>query len=39
MVIKQVYYIVSCYDALHTMGGLAIVEDIDALIGGITGHE
>jgi hypothetical protein len=27
-------YIVSCYDALHTMGGLAIAEDIDALIGG-----
>jgi len=25
-------YIVSCYGALHTMGGLAIVEDIDSLI-------
>ncbi|MDR1210742.1 MAG: DUF3791 domain-containing protein [Spirochaetaceae bacterium] len=32
-------YIVSCYDALHTMGGLAIAEDIGSLIGGITGHE
>jgi hypothetical protein len=28
-------YIVSCYDALHTMGGSAIAEDIDSLIGGI----
>jgi hypothetical protein len=26
-------YIVSCYDALHAMGGLAIAEDIDVLIG------
>jgi len=26
-------YIVTCYGALHTMGGLAIVEDIDSLIG------
>jgi len=25
-------YIVTCYGALHTMGGLAIAEDIDALI-------
>ena len=25
-------YIVSCYGALHTMGGLAIVEDIHSLI-------
>ena len=25
-------YIVSCYGALHTMGGLAIAEDIDSLI-------
>ena len=25
-------YIVSCYGALHTMGGLAITEDIDSLI-------
>jgi peptide subunit release factor 1 (eRF1) len=25
-------YIVSCYGALHTMGGLAISEDIDSLI-------
>ncbi|MCL1814064.1 MAG: DUF3791 domain-containing protein [Treponema sp.] len=28
-------YIVSCYGALHTMGGLAISEDIDSLITGI----
>jgi len=28
-------YIVSCYGALHTMGGLAITEDIDSLIDGI----
>ena len=28
-------YIVSCYGALHTMGGLAITEDIDSLITGI----
>ena len=28
-------YIVSCYGALHTMGGLAITEDIDSLIEGI----
>jgi hypothetical protein len=25
-------YIVSCYGALHTMGGLAIAEDLDSLI-------
>ena len=25
-------YIVTCYGALHTMGGLAIVEDIQSLI-------
>jgi hypothetical protein len=25
-------YIVTCYGALHTMGGLAIAEDIDSLI-------
>jgi hypothetical protein len=25
-------YIVSCYGALHTMGGLAIAEDISSLI-------
>ena len=25
-------YIVFCYGALHTMGGLAITEDIDSLI-------
>ena len=25
-------YITSCYGALHTMGGLAIVEDIHSLI-------
>ena len=25
-------YIISCYGALHTMGGLAITEDIDSLI-------
>jgi hypothetical protein len=30
-------YIVSCYDALHTMGGFAIAEDIDILIGGMKG--
>jgi hypothetical protein len=28
-------YIVSCYDALHTMGGLAIAEDINSLIEGM----
>ena len=28
-------YIVTCYGALHTMGGLAIAEDIDSLIEGI----
>ena len=28
-------YIVTCYGALHTMGGLAIAEDIDALIEGM----
>ena len=27
-------YIVSCYGALHTMGGLAITEDIQSLIEG-----
>jgi hypothetical protein len=25
-------YVVSCYGALHTMGGLAIVEDVQSLI-------
>ena len=25
-------YIVTCYGALHTMGGLAIAQDIDSLI-------
>ena len=25
-------YIISCYNALHIMGGLAITEDIDSLI-------
>ena len=25
-------YIVTCYGALHAMGGLAIAEDIDSLI-------
>ena len=25
-------YIVTCYGALHTMGGAAIVEDIDSLV-------
>ncbi len=25
-------YIVNCYGALHTLGGLAIAEDIDSLI-------
>jgi hypothetical protein len=25
-------YIVTCYGALHTMGGIAIAEDIDSLI-------
>ena len=28
-------YIVSCYGALHTMGGLAIAEDIESLIEGL----
>ena len=28
-------YIVTCYGALHTMGGLAIAEDIDSLIEGV----
>ena len=28
-------YIVTCYGALHTMGGLAIAEDIDSLIENI----
>jgi L-rhamnose mutarotase len=28
-------YIVSCYGALHTMGGLAIVEDVQSLIGNM----
>ena len=31
-------YIVTCYGALHTMGGLAITEDIDSLIAGIIGE-
>ena len=30
-------YIVSCYGALHTMGGLAIAEDIDSLIADMRG--
>jgi len=29
---KIIDYIVSCYGALHTMGGLAITEDIQSLI-------
>jgi hypothetical protein len=28
-------YIISCYGALHTMGGLAIAEDIGSLIEGM----
>jgi hypothetical protein len=28
-------YIVTCYGALHTMGGLAIAEDIDSLINSV----
>ncbi len=28
-------YINTCYGALHTMGGLAITEDIDSLIEGM----
>ena len=28
-------YIVSCYGSLHTMGGFAIVEDIESLIEGM----
>jgi peptide subunit release factor 1 (eRF1) len=28
-------YIISCYGALHTMGGLAITEDIQSLIESI----
>jgi len=28
-------YIITCYGALHTMGGLAIAEDIDSLIEGM----
>jgi ABC-type multidrug transport system ATPase subunit len=28
-------YIKQCYDALHVMGGLAIADDISALIGGM----
>ena len=31
-------YIVTCYGALHTMGGLAIAEDIDSLIKKLTGN-
>ena len=27
-------YIITCYGALHTMGGLAITEDIQSLIAG-----
>jgi hypothetical protein len=34
---NSIDYIVSCYDALHTMGGFAIAEDIDILIGGMKG--
>ncbi|MCL2044213.1 MAG: DUF3791 domain-containing protein [Treponema sp.] len=29
---KIIDYIVKCYGALHTMGGLAIAEDIKSLI-------
>jgi hypothetical protein len=32
---KIIDYIVTCYGALHTMGGLAITEDIDSLIEGM----
>jgi hypothetical protein len=32
-------YILSCYGALHTIGGLAIVEDIHSLIDGIRRKE
>jgi hypothetical protein len=32
-------YIVSCYGALHTMGGLAIAEDIHSLIEDIEKKE
>jgi len=32
-------YIVSCYGALHTMGGLAIAEDIESLIEGMKQKE
>jgi hypothetical protein len=32
-------YLLSCYGALHTMGGLAIAEDINALIEGIRQKE
>ena len=32
---KIIDYIVSCYGALHTMGGLAIAEDIHSLIENI----
>jgi L-rhamnose mutarotase len=28
-------YVISCYGALHTMGGLAIAEDIHSLIDDI----
>jgi len=28
-------YVVACYGALHTMGALAIVEDIDLLVEGL----
>ncbi|MDR0320861.1 MAG: DUF3791 domain-containing protein [Treponema sp.] len=31
-------YIVSCYGALHTMGGLAIAEDIGSLIENMKKH-
>ncbi|MCL2832254.1 MAG: DUF3791 domain-containing protein [Treponema sp.] len=36
---KIIDYIVNCYGALHTMGGLAITEDIDSLIEDIKNAE
>jgi len=33
-----IVYIVTCYGALHTMGGLTIAEDIDSLIKKLTGN-
>jgi hypothetical protein len=29
---NMIDYIITCYGALHTMGGLAITEDIDSFI-------